>query len=230
MSRVLASARTRRHRSALGAFVLGLVALPASLCGEEAPTLIRRGGHLALTGIPDLLSGEEVREHLTSGLTTTFTFRVTVSDRQRRRASTQGWIALRYDLWDEVFQLATGGFFGERRRRVGSFDELVDGWRSPAAAVWSVEGLAAGEPWQVRIEVDLIPFSRSEQRDTQRWLADSLGGRESGPAESVAESAEDGPDPATNVFNLLIATSIRRDSLITWSWTVEVPPPPETPP
>lgn len=181
----------------------------------------RQEGALYLVGLPDVLTAEEVREHLESGLTSTFRVRAVVRD-GLRRLEASGGLAVRYDLWEETYQVASRGLFGDRRWKVDSFDELVRWWRAPGARL-PIGGLEPTREWQVRIDVDLIPFSSAEERDAQRWVSESLRG-EGGATDSVSDVAEEGAEPLSNVLNLLLATSVRRRSVATWRWTATVPP------
>jgi hypothetical protein len=83
-------------------------------------------------------------------------------------------------------------------------------------------GLAPGGHWQVKVEVSVIPFSRSEQRDTQRWFSDTLGEAERpaqrAPAPDAPEDVDRGP-ALNGLLDLLIVTSIKRPNLATYVWT-----------
>jgi hypothetical protein len=203
------------------ALLLVAVLLPLSL-SAQGPAFAGSDRGLTVTSLPEILEEPEVREHLTSGLTTTFVFRVAAGGSRRSRGGRTGWIALRYDLWDEAFHLAVGGDFASQSTQFASYEELAGWWERPQPPLVLADFAGAAGSGPFLLELDLIPFSRAEQRDTQRWLADSLSGAGRGSAESVADATEDGPEVATSVFNLLIATSVRRDSLYHRTWTVEV--------
>jgi hypothetical protein len=204
---------------------LGLSALgmPAALEGAEGPYwTVGRDGTLLVSGLPDILSRPEVKPHLTTGLTTSFAVRVTATDETGRKAKGAGRVDVRWELWDEVFLTAAlGGAGRARSESLPSFERLVAWWRGleiPAAT-----GLAPGARWQVKVEVSVIPFSRSEQRDTQRWFSDTLGegGRGSaaqGQGGASAQNINGGPE-LSGLLDLLIVTSIRRPNLATYVWT-----------
>jgi len=208
-------------RGAAGlAFLLALlVAVP--IAAQEEIRLEREDGVLWLSQVPDVLTSEGVRDHLDSGLTSTFALRAVIRD-SRRRVEVEGWIAVRYDLWDEVYRVASRGVFGDRRWEIASFDELVRWWQAPRARLPTGD-LRPLEDWRVRVDVDLIPFSSAEERDAQRWVSESLRHPERKASESVSETAEDGPEPLSNVLNLLLATSVRRRPVATWRWTGTLP-------
>ncbi len=213
---------------------LAIVLLVGSPLRASPPQLERIGRDVALIELPSLLDDEEVRDQLESGLTTTFVVRLTVRDRQGQTVRGEGWIATRYELWDEVFLVGTGGLLGAMRSQLEDFEALSRWWREPVGVRLAAPSLRREDRWVARIEIDVIPFSRDEQRDAQRWLADSLAAPEAGATESIASSTNEGGDPFGNVLNLLLATSIRRDALLSRRYTVELPaapnPPDVTPP
>jgi hypothetical protein len=198
--------------------LLGL-AVPAALEAAEGPFwAVGRDGTLVVSGLPDILSRPEVRPHLTTGLTTSFAVRVTASDETGSKAKGAGRVDVRWELWDEVFlTTAMGGAGRVRTESLPSFERLVAWWRGleiPVAA-----GLAPGARWQVKVELSVIPFSRSEQRDTQRWFSDTLGeGAAAVPPGQGVPNVEGGP-ALNSLLDLLIVTSIKRPNLATYVWT-----------
>ncbi|HEX3532134.1 MAG TPA: hypothetical protein VH988_34170 [Thermoanaerobaculia bacterium] len=212
----------RSLRLALCAVLASAVLAAGAASAAEGPLFtIGRDGVLLLGALPDILSRPEVRPHLATGLTTTFALRVTATDETGTKTRGGGRIDVRWEPWDEVFFTAALGADGRARREsLPSLDRLAAWWNSleiPAAT-----GLAPGGRWTVRVEVNVIPFSASEQRDTQRWFSDSLG-QAPPPAPSASsqeQSAAARQVPANGgVLDLLIATSIKRHSLISFNWT-----------
>lgn len=200
--------------------VVGL-ASPAVLEAAGGPYWsVERDGHLVVSGLPDILSRPEVRPHLTTGLTTNFVVRVTASDETGRKAKGAGRIDVRWELWDEAFLTAVLEATGRARTEsLPSFERLVAWWRGleiPVAA-----GLAPGGRWRVKVEVSVVPFSRSEQRDTQRWFSDTLGeGERPAPRPQAPDAPEVERGAASNgLLDLLIVTSIKRPNLATYVWT-----------
>ena len=200
--------------------LLGLAA-PAALEAASGPYWsVGRDGNLVVSGLPDVLSRPEVRPHLTTGLTTTFLVRVTASDETGHKVKGAGRADVRWELWDEVYLTAALGAAGRARSdSLPSFDRLVAWWRGleiPVAA-----GLSPGGRWQVKGEVSGVPFSRSEQRDAQRWFSDTLGeGARPEPRPQASDAPEAGRGTAVNgILDLLIVTSIKRPNLATYTWT-----------
>ncbi|MEM8931339.1 MAG: hypothetical protein AAGE94_09200 [Acidobacteriota bacterium] len=213
--------RVIRYRLLVGLVITFWLA-GAAICwadGEEgrAPRLeLASDRALAITDLPALLGDPEVRRALDSGLTTTFQFRLDV-----RQADTRvrggALVEVRYEPWDEVYHLMALGADGRPTRSVeSSFDALAERWRRLRLVLVRSLGEPRGS-LRPRLELDVIPFSRGEQRDTQRWLADSLD-REPSNAESAARSSEERAEALADAVQLLVATSIRRQAILSYDW------------
>lgn len=210
----------RPLRTTLSVLPFAVLATGAVRAAEGPSFTVGRDGVLVVSGLPNILSRPEVKPHLSTGLTTTFVLRVTAADETGNKIKGGGRIDLRWEPWDEVFLTTALGADGRvRRESLPSLDRLAVWWHGleiPAAT-----GLAPGGRWEVRVEVSVIPFSASEQRDTQRWFSDSLGQAPPAPASTPQEQAA-APrtvNPNSGVLDLLIATSIKRHSLISFTWT-----------
>jgi hypothetical protein len=195
------------------AIALGLLLAAAGARAADAPLYrVDREGTLTIAELPDVLSRPEVRPHLTTGLTTGLVLTVTARGAGERRVRGAARVDVRWEPWDEVFLVAAVGADGRvRRETLPSFERLVTWWRSQALAV------AVALPtdrWQVKVELSVLPFSQSEQRDAQRWLAGALGpDRAANPAQPTA-----GESRLTGVVDLLIATSVQRRSVVRYAW------------
>lgn len=208
------SDRRRRHRRLPSGAALLLMALmsPWSASASRDRDVFRHPEAVALVSLPPILEDESVREQLDSGLTTTFWFELSARDARGNRVASEGWLALRYELWDEIFVAESGGFLGQRRFRLESFEALDDYWRQPTAARLDARELASDDRWRVVLDIEVIPFSAGEQEDARQWMAKTLRESESGSPEDVsAPSARDGA--FGSVLRLLLATSIRPDPL-----------------
>ena len=211
----------------LALFLMMGLAAPAVLEAASGPYWsVGRDGILVVSGLPDILARPEVRPHLRSGLTTTFIVRVTASGETGSKVKGAGRADVRWELWDEVFLTASLGASGRARSEaLPSFERLVAWWRGLALPV--AAGLAPGGRWQVKVEVSVVPFSRSEQRDTQRWFTDTLGdaGRPALRPRDAESPQEIGRGSGlTGLLDLLIVTSIRRPNLATYVWTASPRP------
>ena len=193
---------------------LAVLAAGALRAADRPAFAIGRDGGLTVSGLPDVLSRPEVKPHLATGLTTTFAVRVTATDETGKSVKGGGRIDVRWEPWDEMFLTTAVGIDGRARREsVPSLDRLVSWWHG--LEILAASGLMPGARWEVRVDLSVIPFSASEQRDTQRWFADSLGPKPSaqGPAGVAPQASQSG------ILDLLIATSIKRRSVVRYTWT-----------
>lgn len=203
-----------------------LASLPA-LAVDRPPRLALDRGALVVSGLPDILSRPEVRPHLASGLTTTFVIQVSAADGRGKKLNGGATIAVRYEPWDEVFLVVSSGASGGARKdSLPSFDGLAAWWREQRLAVLSTTGLAAGGSWQVKVAVHVVPFSESERENTQRWFSQSVGGghrSDRSNAQDASAAAKESAGPGM-VLDLLVATSIRRRSLVSYDWNLTLKP------
>lgn len=204
----------RRASIALALWVVALS--PSSGAAEEAPSLRLADGRLHLSSLPPLLDGAEVREPLASGLTTSFVFEVAVRDGAGGKTTGGALVEIRYDLWDEVYFVSRLGAEGVRQRAtLASREQLLEWWRALDLGVAEAGGLARSAVWQARVRLAVLPFSSAEQRDAQRWFSRSQGSTEAGAGDASGGEASD-------VLNLLIATSIARESALSFDWRLTV--------
>jgi hypothetical protein len=206
----------RARRSTSGALLALLLA--ASVAGAaEGPTAELKERTLVLSALPAVLARPEVRPHLQTGLTTTLLFTINAVDGGGRKAKGGGKVDIRYEPWDEVFLASAQGIDGRvRRETLPSFDRLLAWWRGLELPVLAAEPLATGAPWQIQVHLSVLPFSQSEEREAQRWLADSIERPSGGNAAPPAGRAE----PLSGVLDALLATSIKRRSLVGYDWTL----------
>ncbi|HEX2225309.1 MAG TPA: hypothetical protein VHN15_14005 [Thermoanaerobaculia bacterium] len=220
--------------------VLGLLAAGGHRAADaaQAPAFrFDRAGLLVVADLPQILPRPEVKPHLSTGLTTSFVLRVTAVDGNGRKLTGAGQVDIRYEPWDEVYLTRrVGADRLVRKETVASYEGLLTWWRSLevpvlASGATGVVGGPSLAAWNVRVEVEVIPFSRSEQREAQRWISDSLEGGGRPPAgerpgrdETAGAAGEEGLD---GVLDLLLATSIKRRSLVSYSWKAAYRPGPE---
>ncbi len=177
-----------------------------------------------LSSLPDLLAGDEVKPHLLTGLTTSFNFQLSVRGVNGGKPIGGAKVDVRYELWDEVFHVAVLDLAGRHEPRiVPSFEALCLWWRELSLKILAPRG-GLSTSSTARVTVDVVPFSQSETAETQRWLADSVGGEPgmSGP-EEVAGLAEEPSEPLDRVLSLLLTTSIKRRALLSFAWSIPVP-------
>ena len=166
-----------------------------------------------------ILDEEAVSRQLESGLTTTFVFRVEVAGRVLGGAR----VDVRYDLWDEVFEVVVVGADGRGER-------VTLAGRTALATWWSGVELVVAEqrprstPWprELVLAVEVVPFSVSEQDDAQRWFVRSFGESAARTDRQVTDPAERRGDSLEKVLGVLMATSIQGSALYSARWVVTV--------
>ena len=200
---------------------LGLLLLAPSPAPADPPRLDldpERG--MVLAGLPPILAEEEVRKHLTTGLTTTFLFRL---EPQRREVAAGARVEVRYELWDEVFHVAVLSADGRLERRVvPSFEQLSVWWQELGLPVMRL-GAGRATEREVRVVLDVIPFSQAERDDTERWFSEVIGAAAESGGEETARSPDDREESLGHVLSVMIATSIQRRALTSYQWTLELP-------
>ncbi|MEA2692113.1 MAG: hypothetical protein QOJ16_1500 [Acidobacteriota bacterium] len=222
--------RARWIRATLAAALFSSMAVPAArgTPGADLPAVELREKVLVLSSLPAVLARPEVRPHLSTGLTTTLLIAVEAVDGGGRKAKGGGKVDIRYEPWDELFLVSALGVDGRSHQEsLPSFDRLLAWWRGVQLPVLAAEPLlgiggtgSTGSAWQVKVHLSVIPFSRSEQRETQRWLADSIGRPAKGDPQAAGARAE----PLSGALDALLATSIKRQSLVGYDWTLAFQP------
>ena len=200
---------------------LGLLLLISSAAAADTVRLDldpERG--VVLSGLPPILAEQPVRKHLTTGLTTTLLFRL---EPQWRVFPAGARIEVRYELWDEIFHVAVLTADGRAERMVvPSFDELDAWWRQVGLLVLELEALRGSEP-NVRLVLDVIPFSQAERDDTERWFSETIGATARSAGEAAERSPDDREESLGRVLSVMIATSIQRRALTSYEWALELP-------
>jgi hypothetical protein len=189
--------------------------------GQPIKVELEEGARVVLIGLPAVLGDEEIVRHLTSGLTTTLAFRAELRGHESIGGAR---VEVRYELWEEVFQVVAVGIDGRgERQELADLEALASWWSTLRLTVLELAGdqPAAGQNLELTLEV--VPFSASEQDDTQRWFSRSFGASKSGDSERVTDAAERRGDSLENVLGVLMATSIQRHPVLTRSWKVSIP-------
>ncbi len=205
---------------AAAAVLLGSVASPA-----EQPALAFGRGVLSLSDLPPTLADPTVARHLDTGLTTVFLFTVEFRGAEVQKGAVQ--VEIRYDLWDEVYRVERlEGPAEVTATAVRSRDRLQEWWRSVVLRVAPAEGVWRSTPTQAKVALQVLPFSQAEQRDAQDWLLRSLRGTAAAPERGASAPGQpaqrSAATPVRDFYGAMLASSIGRRSLISYSWTVPV--------
>jgi len=209
----------RRTAPALAA--LAFVSAAVTARAAPAPTIRVDSQHRIVVGrLPAILGEEAVARQLQSGLTTTFVFRVDSGGREFGAAR----VDVRYDLWDEVFEVVAVGSDGRGERQTLDGRAALEAWWSALELiVGDLSALPAGRSKEVHLALEVVPFSASEQDDAQRWFERSFGATTGSDGARVTDAAEQRGDSLEKVLGVLMATSIRGSVLFSSRWTLPVP-------
>lgn len=171
-------------------------------------------GALAVTLPADLLRKKEVKDHLTSGLTTLFVVATTARDDDAgHTGTTRGGarVEVRFALWEEQYVVTVIGPTGEEQTTKLDSEAELERW-------WSGNLLPVSPPRRygprvdVRVRLTMLPFSSREQSDTRRWLARTLS--------ASADAGDRAPAQSAEVLRIVVETSTRRRPLLEREWSV----------
>ncbi len=200
-------------------FLLAALGAVSGAAGDADPRwAVDDKGYLTMRQLPAVLEDEVIADHLTSGLTTSFVLHAELHPGGKRGNAAGGArIDVRYELWDELFQVIIVTQEGTTERHVlASAAELRAWWRTLEVGLLDVGSAAQAAGRRVQVTLTVVPFSRSEQRDAQRWLTEAA-------ARTGSEGASRAPkknQSTGGIAELLMATSIGRRALLTRRWLV----------
>lgn len=191
-----------------GWFALMVVLAARAMPAAPAATITMHG-ELAITLPADLLRKKEVKDHLTSGLTTVFVIAATARD---GNDTTKGGarIEVRFKLWEEQYVVSVIGPTGVERQTTFANAEAFERWWSENPLTVTV-ARRYGPHVDVRVKLTMLPFSAREQSDTRRWLARTL---------SATPANDPAPAQSAEILRILVETSVRRRPLLEREWSV----------
>jgi hypothetical protein len=191
--------------------LLALLTLGAGGGVPRPRATVARNGALTVTLPAALLQSREIKQQLTSGLTTVFVLTVTASgDGGTVKGGAR--IDVRLDLWEEKYLVTVLDPGGQERKLTFAGDAALARW-------WSETPVPVTAPRRygprvdVEVKLKMLPFSSQEQSDTQRWLSRTLSqGRAPGGEFTPAQSAE--------ILRIIVDTSVRRRPLLEYHWSL----------
>ena len=185
----------------------------------QDPALNRTDDAFHLTPPAMVLVAEEVASQLKSGLTTTFRIHMEARTGSGLSFKKVVTIEIRYELWDEVFLVTTRATDSATKNySLANTSALAHWWSSHQLLIART---ADDLIYPVRISLEVIPFSSSEQNRAREWFSDALPAR-SGPG-SRGDSGQNNGPRETSIQNVIVATSIRRKPLMKFSWKLAPP-------
>lgn len=195
---------------------IAVLAMSAAISQQTIPRATLNGTAIEVTFPPNIFRNEQLTKSLTSGLTTTILiFGDDPSGRMVR-------IEIRDDLWDELFRVNVFDVAMKQEQltfpTIARLREWLETTRFHVADVHDTHVAA-----MMRIEVDVVPFSATEQAEAQRWLLHSIRDAEAqspGAGGSRTTSSDSG-----SAFDRLIAGSVKPKAVLSWHWKIPVPRP-----
>lgn len=193
---------------------------------QDNPHIAIDSQFLVMNGVPEIVTKAEVDRHLHSGLTTTFIFEVTGVSGNGDPLRGASAVEIRYDLWDECYLVTAVDVRGRGpSQRLLSRNALVEWWRTRTHHVARAPAENQVMPTQYRVRLSVIPFSESEQQDTQSWFSHTMEKTTQSLGEGVPSNAKGGVPFVQKVFSVMMAASIARSSVLTYSWQVTLSSP-----
>ena len=185
---------------------IAALAVAAAVSQQTTPRAVLNGEAIEVTLPVNVFRDERFTKLLASGLTTT----VVISGDDSRAVR----IEIRYDLWDEIYRVTTK----QEQLTLPSLERLQQ-WLSTTR--FRVGDVRDGRvPATVRVGIEVIPFSPTEQNEAQRWLLHSISDAEAqGSATGGSRSA---PTESPSAFDRMIAGSVKSKTLLSWHWKVIV--------
>lgn len=204
-----------------GTCLLALMLVAANLVAEKPPVVRIRSERLEIRGLPAVVAIPAVKRHLDTGLTTTLALDAELQTGRREKLAGKARVEVRYDLWDETYLLSVSDALGARRTSTVSGAGLAEWWRALVLIPLAGVQVGPGEDRLVTLTLVVIPFSEVDQEDARQWFLRSLAGDAGGKAERVGvSSGGQGESGRGDLASVLVAASIGRRSLLTFSWTV----------
>lgn len=196
-----------------------LIGLGAGGSMPRPKATVARNGTLTITLPTALLQSREIRQQLTSGLTTVFVLTVTASG-DGTTAKGGARIDVRLDLWEEKYLVTVLDPSGQERKLTFAGDaELARWWSENPISVTTPRkfgprpGQRPAKHVDVEVKLKMLPFSSQEQSDTQRWLSRTLSA-------DRMPSGEFTPAQSAQILRIIVETSVRRRPLLEYHWSI----------
>lgn len=205
-------------RATLARPIAALLLFATAVAGADekggAPRLLTSVAGVELVLPTGVLGRADVREHLESGLTTTFRFEVTLRAAERRTARSR--IEVRWEPWEQRFRAVADGRLAEAATADG-LEALEDWWEGLRLRLF--EGTPQSVPAGVDVRVRLVvaPFSAGEESDTQRWLSAGVAGGE-GATRRAEASSSTGARPLRELLGGFLAGTVAGEPVLELEW------------
>jgi len=119
---------------------------------------------------------DEVRETLGSGFTSTVATRLALVEALSGRLVAENRFSreIKYDVWDEIYQVTTYSDQGSGRHIASTLHEVEEHCRRVSEFRFCpLERLGEAESYRIAVEVLLVPISQEQLEQTKRWVEES---------------------------------------------------------
>lgn len=159
-------------------------------------------GDLAIGFPGDLFQEPKITTQIQSGLTTTMLVTVVGKDQAKTRGGAR--VDIRFEPWDEIYHVVVWHHDGVRETlELASQDKLYQ---------WLSSGKIRVVPQKTAprylVVLQVLPFSKTEQVETQKWFSRTLAGNQQGRG---------------YMLDLIFAASIKRKTSRKYQWAVQAP-------
>ena len=188
--------------------------------GDPAPQMFREE-QFYLRMPKAIMEDPGLREHLLSGLTTTF--HLIWSSREKSKPIGGIRMDIRYEPWDEVFFLNLLRSDGVKQAlEFPSQDALVTWWGDHRFFLFGPG--AFDDKNHLWITLRVIPFSQQEQQMAREWLTPQNSQPDSGlfSGRTGGQRTSD-QQRQNNLLRIMFATSIQREAIKSYRWKIKIP-------
>ncbi len=164
---------------------------------------LSNAGDLAIGFPAELFKEKKIETQLQSGLTTTML--VTVVGQNGRKVRGGARVDIRFEPWDEIYHISIFHYNGDKEILVlQSHKVLMDLLTGRRIRIASSQAAA-----RLLVTLQVLPFSKTEQVDTQKWFSKTLASNQQGSG---------------YMLDLIFAASIKRKTSRKFQWTVDWEP------
>jgi len=183
------------------------------------------------TLISDVAFPARLPQDLKSGLTNSILIRLSRLRGSQGEAQADVLVAVRYDLWDEVFSVTeTAGNATVYKEQFGSVDQVMTFLsRIPIPDVFGLEKRSTAETYRLRAQILLNPIEKERLDNLRKWVAENAG--TVGSVEAAAPGtlgtgvgAPAGAPAPNSLFNRIFRGYSGTGAAATWLESVESKP------
>ena len=196
---------------------IAVFAAPAAVSQQQS--LLRavlNGDKIDVTLPVSAFRSEQFSKYLASGLTTAIIVSAEDENGRGNRAAVR--IEIRYDLWDEIYRVMKRDIAGTTEQLTLPTTARLNEWLT-TTPFHVIDGRDGRIPVMLRVGVDVIPFSATEQAEAQRWLLHSMRDAETRQLGGAVATA---PDETAGAFDRMIAGSVQPKAVLSFHWKVPV--------